>query len=182
MVPWGTAKDEVKELGALGEDGQMILHGEGVGGELEVGELGQWDVQKAGGESCGFPGELAEVFHWAEDLRKTIEGLDFLFDGDGQTFQERGGGDATERVQEVIAKADREVLPAVDVLEKEGHELVRGRDEFDGEGEAAGTLEPEVVEIGVAGHLAALVVGSKGGPEGGQGEGDSSPGSADTGQ
>ena len=74
------------------------------------------------------------------------------------------------------------MLPAVDVLEKEGHELVRGWDEFDGEGVAAGTLEPEMVEISVAGHLAGLVRGSKGGPEGGKGEGDSSPGSADTGE
>ena len=71
------------------------------------------------------------------------------------------------------------MLPAVDVLEKEGYELVRGWDEFDGEGEAVGTLEPEMVQIGVAGHLAAGVLNSKRGPEGGEGEGDSSPCSAD---
>lgn len=70
----------------------------------------------------------------------------------------------------------------MDVLEKEGHELVRGWDEFNREKVAAGTLEPEVVEIGVAGHLSGLIRGSKRGPEGGEGEGDFSPGSADTGQ
>jgi hypothetical protein len=78
--PWWTAKDEVKELGTLGKDGQMILRGEGIAGEFEVGKLAKWDLQKAGRESCGFPGELAEALHGAEDLRKLIEGLDVLFD------------------------------------------------------------------------------------------------------
>ena len=70
----------MKELGTVGEDGQMISRGKRVTGEFEVGELAQWDLQKARRESCGFPGELAEALHWAEDFRKTIDGLDFLFD------------------------------------------------------------------------------------------------------
>lgn len=70
----------MRELGTVGKDGQMILRGEGVAGEFEAGKLAQWNLRKAGRESCGFPDELAEALHRAEDLRKTIEGLDVLFD------------------------------------------------------------------------------------------------------
>ena len=70
----------MNELDTLGRDGQTILHGEGVAGEFEVGELGQWDLQKSGRESCGYPGEVAEGLHRAEDWRKTIEVLEVLFD------------------------------------------------------------------------------------------------------
>ena len=57
----------MRELGAVGKGVQMISQGKGAAGEFEVGKLGEWDLQKAGRESCGFPDELAEAWHGAEE-------------------------------------------------------------------------------------------------------------------